>query len=59
MLENVILGARVSMTPPEADKLAGNGPVRLVTCADGRVIGGAGSVRRTLTNGFPGEVDIF
>lgn len=44
MLENVILGARVSMTPPEADKLAGNGPVRLVTCADGRVIGGAGSV---------------
>ncbi len=44
MLSKVVLGARVSMTPKEADGFAGDGPVRLVTCADGRVIGGVGSV---------------
>lgn len=44
MLTNVILGAQVSMTPKEADGFAGNGPVRLVTCPDGRVVGGMGSV---------------
>jgi hypothetical protein len=44
MLERVLIGASVTMTPKEVDGLAGNGPVRLVTCADGRVIGGIGSV---------------
>lgn len=44
MIDQVVIGARVSMTPVEADKLAGNGPVRLVTCPDGRVIGGMGAV---------------
>ena len=44
MLTNVVIGAQVSMTPKEADGLAGNGPVRLVTCANGRVVGGMGAV---------------
>ena len=44
MLSRVTLCAQVSMTPKEADGFAGDGPVRLVTCADGRVVGGMGSV---------------
>lgn len=44
MIDQAVIGARVSLTPVEADKLAGNGPVRLVTCPDGRVIGGMGAV---------------
>lgn len=44
MIDQVVIGASVSLTPVEADKLAGNGPVRLVTCPDGRVIGGIGAV---------------
>ena len=32
------------MTPKEVDAFAGNGPVRLVTCANGQVIGGMGAV---------------
>lgn len=44
MLDKVVLGATVSLTPKEADGYAGNGPVRLVTCADGRVVGGVGEV---------------
>ena len=44
MIEQAVIGASVSLTPPEADSLAGDGPVRLVTCPDGRVIGGMGSV---------------
>lgn len=44
MIENVQIGASVTMTPKEADALAGNGKVRLVTCPNGRVIGGVGSV---------------
>ena len=44
MIDQVKVGASVSLTPVEADKLAGNGPVRLVTCPDGRVIGGVGAV---------------
>lgn len=44
MIDQVVIGASVSLTPVEADKLAGNGPVRLVTCPDGRVVGGMGAV---------------
>lgn len=44
MLSKIVLGARVSLTPKEADAFAGDGPIRLVTCADGRVVGGVGSV---------------
>jgi len=44
MLDKVICGAQVSMTPKEADGFAGDGPMRLVTCANGQVIGGFGSV---------------
>lgn len=44
MIDQVIVGAQVSMTPPEVDKLCGDGPVRLVTCTDGRVVGGVGPV---------------
>ena len=44
MIDQVVIGASMSMTPVEADKLAGNGAVRLVTCSDGRVIGGMGAV---------------
>lgn len=43
MLNTVAIGARVSMTPREADELA-QGAVRLVTCQNGKVIGGVGSV---------------
>jgi hypothetical protein len=43
-IDNIQIGASVSMTPPEADALAGNGPVRLVTCPNGRIIGGMGAV---------------
>ena len=44
MLDRVVIGAAVSMTPVEVDKLAGDGPVRLVTCENGRVVGGMGAV---------------
>ena len=44
MIDQVAIGASVSLTPVEADGLAGNGPVRLVTCPNGRVIGGVGAV---------------
>lgn len=43
-VEMVVHGGNVAMTVHEVDALAGNGPVRLVTCANGRVIGGMGSV---------------
>ena len=44
MLSTVVVGAKVSMTPKEADGFVGDGPVRLVTCPDGRVVGGMGAV---------------
>jgi len=44
MIDRVVIGASVSMTPPGVDKLCGNGGIRLVTCVDGRVVGGFGSV---------------
>lgn len=44
MLSKVAIGASASMTPKEVDTLAGNGPVRLVTCANGRVVGGVGPI---------------
>jgi hypothetical protein len=44
MLSKINVGASVSMTAVEADKFAGTGPVRLVTCPNGRVIGGIGVV---------------
>ncbi|MDA8260586.1 MAG: hypothetical protein M0Z99_33965 [Betaproteobacteria bacterium] len=44
MLDTVNKGASVTMTAVEANKFAGDGTVRLVTCPDGRVIGGVGQV---------------
>lgn len=44
MIDQVAIGASVSVTPAEADKLAGEGPVRLVSCPNGKVIGGVGAV---------------
>lgn len=44
MIDQVVIGARVSMTPKEADALCGAGPARLVRCPDGRIIAGVGSV---------------
>lgn len=44
MIDEIAIGASASMTPVEADNLAGDGPVRLVTCPNGRVIGGVGAV---------------
>lgn len=44
MLDMVTIGAQVSMTPKEVDALCGDGVVRLVTCPNGRVIGGVGPV---------------
>jgi hypothetical protein len=43
MIDQVAIGASVSMTPQEVLKLA-DGPVRLVTCPDGQVVGGSGVV---------------
>lgn len=43
MLSQVTVGASVTMTAVEADKFAA-GLIRLVTCPDGRVIGGVGPV---------------
>ena len=44
LIERATIGASVSMTPKEADVLAGNGPIRMVTCDNGLVIGGVGCV---------------
>ncbi|MFA7269935.1 MAG: hypothetical protein WC073_11370 [Sterolibacterium sp.] len=44
MIDQAATGASVSMTPQEVLKLTGMGSVRLVTCPDGRVIGGMGCV---------------
>ena len=44
MADTIATGARRALTAQEADALAGDGPVRLVTCANGRVIGGVGAV---------------
>lgn len=44
MLSAVKTGARVAMTPREVDALAGNGPVRIVTCDNGCVMAGTGQV---------------
>lgn len=44
MADTIATGARRALTPQEADGLAGDGPVRLVTCDNGRIIGGVGAV---------------
>jgi len=44
MIDDAAIGASVSMTPLEVLKLTGDGTVRLVTCPDGRVMGGMGVV---------------
>ncbi len=44
MIDAVSIGASVSMTPAEVHALSGNGPVRLVTCPNGRIIAGTGAV---------------
>lgn len=44
MIDQVAQGAQVAMTPPEVEQLCGNGPIRLVTCPNGRVMGGFGVV---------------
>ena len=44
MIDQVVVGASVSMTPQEVLKLTEPGAVRLVTCPNGRVIGGMGLV---------------
>ena len=43
-IDKAAIGASVSMTPPEVDKLCGNGGARLVTCPNGLVVGGVGAV---------------
>lgn len=44
MIDQVVIGASVSMTPKEANALCGDGPTRLVRCSDGRIIAGVGAV---------------
>lgn len=44
MLDKVKIGASVRMTPKEVHTLAGDGPVRLVSCPNGRIVGGMGPV---------------
>ena len=44
MIDDAAIGASVSMTPQEVLKLTGDSKVRLVTCPDGRVMGGMGMV---------------
>lgn len=62
MLDKVVLGASVSLTAKEADALCGDGPIRLVTCANGRVVGGIGQVglvehvRETDLDAFMAEI---
>lgn len=43
-INEVVIGASVTMMAKEVEALCGNGSIRLVTCQDGRVVGGMGQV---------------
>ena len=43
-INGVVIGASVTMTAKEVEALCGNGSIRLVTCQNGRVVGGMGAV---------------
>lgn len=44
MIDRAAIGASVTMTPQEVHKLVGDEHVRLVTCPNGRIVGGVGAV---------------